>query len=77
MSKANKIFSDASGVHTHGMYHPSTILKTIGVGAKDVAKRVGKVAYKHLVEPSVRVKRIKDAKMREMDRKNKAGEFNH
>jgi hypothetical protein len=50
---------------------------------KDTFKTVGKVARKgvqkgvdFLMEPSIRVMKIHDAKMREMNRKAKAGEFN-
>ena len=54
----------------------SRALSKVGKGIKKGAKSVGKALDKHFIEPSRRVNKIHNAKMSEMDRKAKAGEFN-
>lgn len=44
--------------------------------AKGGAEKVGKFLDKQFIEPSRNVNRIKNAKMEEMSRKAKSGEFN-
>ena len=54
----------------------SKALKSAGTGIKKGVSRVGKFLDKELVEPSRNVNRIQNAKMLDMSKKAKAGEFN-
>ena len=71
MSKSDKIFHSSAGTKTHGMYHPSSIARTIGVGAKDVLKRVGNVIAKPL-NKAIKYEQDKDARI---EKKRKSGEY--
>ena len=51
-------------------------LKALAIEAGRGVKKVGKFLDEQFVEPSRRVKKIHDAKMEEMSKKAKSGEFN-
>lgn len=53
-----------------------TPFQMIGNGIKKVGKSVVNTIDKNFIEPSRNVNRIQNAKMKEMDRKARAGEFN-
>ena len=54
----------------------STPFQMVGKGIKSAGKGIGRALSKHFIEPSVKVNKIRDEKMKEMDSKAKAGEFN-
>lgn len=53
-----------------------TPFQMIGSGVKKVGKAIGNSIDKNFIEPSRNVNRIQNAKMKDMDRKARAGEFN-
>jgi hypothetical protein len=53
-----------------------TPFKIIGDNWKGRIKKAGKFLDKQFIEPSRNVNRIYNAKMEEMDRKSRSGEFN-
>lgn len=53
-----------------------TPFQMIGSGIKKGISNIGKALDKQLVEPSRNVNRIQNAKMQQMNRQAKAGEFN-
>lgn len=53
-----------------------TPFQMIGSGIKKAVKAIGGSIDKNFIEPSRNVNRIQNAKMKEMDRKARAGEFN-
>lgn len=57
-----------------------TPFQMVGSAVKGLGRGIQKglnKGVKSLVEPSVRVNRIKNTQMQEMDRKAKAGEYNY
>ena len=55
---------------------PQTPFQMIGSGVKNAAKKVGGFLEKQFVEPTRNVNRIQNAKMQDMDKKAKRGDFN-
>lgn len=53
-----------------------TPFQIIGSGVKKVGRAIGNSIDKNFIEPSRNVNRIQNAKMKDMDRKARAGEFN-
>lgn len=53
-----------------------TPFQMIGNGIKKVGKAIGNSIDKNYIEPTRNLNRIQNAKMKEMDRKARAGEFN-
>lgn len=53
-----------------------TPFQMIGSGVKKVGRAIGNSIDKNFIEPSRNVNKIQNAKMKDMDRKARAGEFN-
>lgn len=75
------IFHGAAQTGKEGMYHPKapTPFQMIGGMVADTVKNAGKLATKvasTIMGPTVNAMKIEDAKMKEMSRKAKSGEFN-
>ena len=72
MKKIDKIFHNSAGTRLT----PSNIIRTIGVGAKDIAKRAGNIISKPF-DKAIEYEKRKDARMEDMRIRAERGEYNN